>query len=164
MTHPLSVVERFFRLEARTRSPIPMKLRFLTLTSLATVGLFASSVRSTIAGPDSHDVRSLRGAHGFTYSGSHSTLGAIASSGRIDFDGRGNARADFTTSIGGRAFTGSFFATYQVNANGTGSILIHLPWLNTQGHGNFVIVDHGERTYFTSTDAGYSVTGSTQRL
>lgn len=141
-----------------------MNLRLLTVTTLATVGLFASDLRPTIAEPDNFDTRSLRGAHGFSYSGSHPTLGAIASSGRIDFDGRGHARADFTTSVGGVAFTGSFSATYQVNANGTGSILIQLPWLNTQGHGNFVIVDRGERTYFTSTDSGYSVTGSTRRL
>lgn len=32
-----------------------------------------------------------------------------------------------------------------------------------QAHGNFVLVDNGEGTFFTATDAGYSVTGSTRR-
>jgi hypothetical protein len=141
-----------------------MNLRFLSLASLATVGLFASDITAPWATPDPCDLRVLRGAHGFSYSGSHTTLGAIASSGRIDFDGRGNCTADFTTSVGGRAFTGSFRGSYLVNPNGTGTILVDLPWLNTQGHGNFVIVDHGDGTFFTSVDSGYSVTGRTQRL
>jgi hypothetical protein len=106
----------------------------------------------------------LRGPHGFSYSGSHQTLGPIASSGLIRFDGFGNARADYTTSVGGTTFTGSFVGTYTVDREGTGSIVVFLPWLNRRAHGNFVLVDRGEGTFFCSTDPGYSVTGSTKRM
>ena len=118
----------------------------------------------TPGGHHNFTLKSLKGAHGFTYSGSHKTLGPIASSGRIDFDGQGNAHADYSTSVGGITFTGTFEGTYSVNNNGTGSIVVNLPWLSTQGHGKFVIVDDGKGTYFMSVDAGYSVTGSTKRL
>lgn len=147
-----------------------MNLRLLGLTGLAMVGFLASETPATTAAPAAVcqpaplDARSLRGTHGFTYSGSHVTLGAIASSGRITFDGRGTLDAVFTTSVGGTAFTGTFAGTYRVNHDGTGSIVIDLPWLNTQGHGDFVVVDRGEGTFFTSTDAGYSVTGRTHRM
>ncbi len=156
-----------------------MNSPLLLLASFATLGMlsFAGSpaVASTMpmpvvaeaalqGGHASFSNRSLRGPHGFTYSGSHATLGGIASSGIIRFDGFGGVRADYTTSVGGVTFTGSFLGTYDVNPDGTGSIVVNLPWLNTQGHGNFVLVDRGEGTFFTSTDRGYSVTGSTRRM
>lgn len=154
----------------------------LLLASLATFGMLSlggdPAVASTTpvpvvaeaappapqGGHASFDNRSLRGPHGFTYSGSHATLGGIASSGIIRFDGLGGVRADYTTSVGGVTFTGTFLGTYNVNPDGTGSIVVNLPWLNTNGHGNFVLVDRGEGTFFTSTDRGYSVTGSTRRM
>ncbi len=151
--------------------------RCFLLASLATLGALSLDARRRplpdLAAPlavvaqnpqQGWSERSLRGAHGFTYSGSHRTWGAIASSGVIRFDGFGGATADFATSVGGTTFTGTFRANYRVDANGAGSIVIHLPWLNLQGHGNFVLVDRGEGTFFTSTDAGYSVTGSTRRM
>lgn len=156
-----------------------MKSQLLLLASLATLGMlsFGGSLMRAGGTPASADAeaplqgghasfnnRSLRGPHGFTYSGSHATLGGIASSGIIRFDGFGGVRADYTTSVGGVTFTGSFLGTYDVNPDGTGSIVANLPWLNTQGHGNFVLVDRGEGTFFTSTDRGYSVTGSTRRM
>lgn len=154
-------------------------IRFLA--SLATVGMLSFGVHdlttssttpmpaaavdaSPQGGQPPCSVRSLRGPHGFTYSGSHQTLGPIASSGLIRFDGFGNVSADYTTSVGGTTFTGSFLGSYHVNPDGTGSIVVNLPWLNRQAHGNFVLVDHGEGTFFTSVDAGYSVSGSTRRL
>lgn len=159
-----------------------MNPSLLFLASLATFGMLSFRGSPTMAGTTpvpavaeaalpalqgghaSFNNRSLRGPHGFTYSGSHATLGGIASSGVIRFDGFGGVRADYTTSVGGVTFTGSFLGTYDVNPDGTGSIVVNLPWLNTQGHGNFVLVDHGEGTFFTSTDRGYSVTGSTRRM
>ncbi len=159
-----------------------MNLPILVLASLAALGVlsvsgddFAPSAVSSapaMAVPDpspqqgqqAFTVRSLRGPHGFSYSGSHQTLGQIASSGLIRFDGHGNARADYTTSVGGTTFTGTFLGTYTVNPEGTGSLVVYLPWLNLQAHGNFVLVDHGDGTFFSSTDAGYSVTGSTRRV
>jgi hypothetical protein len=115
-------------------------------------------------GQNHHDLGSLRGVHGFTYSGTRIGVGPVASSGRIDFDGNGGLAATFTTSVAGKAFTGSFTGSYTVQTDGTGSVLVDLPWLSTQAHGNFVIVDHGDGTFFTSTDAGYSVTGTTQKM
>lgn len=146
-----------------------MNLPHLAFASLAALGLFSVGITATTRPPTQrgqHDfnLRSLRGPHGFSYSGSHQTLGAIASSGRIEFDGDGNVTADYTTSVGGTTFTGFFAGTYSVNADGTGAIVVNLPWLNTQGHGNFVLVDKGDGTFFTSTDPGYSVTGSTRRI
>ena len=118
----------------------------------------------TQGGQHPYGTKSLRGAHGFTYSGSHKVLGAIASTGRIDFDGQGGCHARFSTSVNGTTFTGTFDGTYSVNPDGTGSIVIQLPWLSMQGHGSFVLIDEGKGTYFMSVDAGYSVTGSTRLL
>lgn len=117
----------------------------------------------TQGGHPSYSVKSLREPHGFSYSGSHKTLGPIASSGRMHFDGRGNMGAEYTTVVNGVTFTGSFTGTYTVNPDGTGSIVVFLPWLNTHAHGNFVLVDDANGSYFTSTDPGYSVTGSTRK-
>lgn len=115
-------------------------------------------------GQGNYGLHSLHGRHGFTYSGSTQGAGLVASSGRINFDGFGHVSAAYTTSVGGIPFTGTFTGTYSVQNNGTGSILINLPLLGLQARGNFVIVDHGDGTFFTSTDAGYSITGSTKRM
>ncbi len=136
----------------------------LGLWILGSFGPPASTVDSVQAsGRDHYGLRTLQGQHGFTYSGS-AALGAVASSGRIDFDGRGHLSAVFTTSVGGTAFTGSFTGTYSVNDDGTGSVVIDLPWLGLQAGGDFVIIDKGKGTYFTATDAGYSVAGTTTRM
>ena len=91
-------------------------------------------------------------------------VGPVASSGRIEFDGNGGLAATFTTSVAGKTFTGSFTGSYTVQPDGTGTVLVDLPWLSTQARGDFVIVDHGDATFFTATDAGYSVTGSTREM
>ncbi|MFO1076324.1 MAG: hypothetical protein U1E73_01200 [Planctomycetota bacterium] len=143
----------------------------LALPALLTLGLWSSSAPPSTAADaalqqgqhQNYNLRSLRGRHGFTYQG-NSGLGLVASSGRIDFDGFGNLLADYTTSVGGVAFTGSFTGTYTVNANGTGSVTLNLPQPGAQAHGNFVLVDGGDETFFTSTDLGYSVVGRTRRM
>ena len=111
-----------------------------------------------------YDLASLHGAHGFSYSGTRVGVGPVASSGRIEFDGAGGLSASFTTAVNGNVFTGRFSGSYLVRGDGTGSIVINLPWLATQAHGTFVIIDNGAGTYFTSTDAGYSVTGTTRQM
>lgn len=137
-------------------------LALWVVSSLALVPS-ASAVAPAVL-PAEHGLHSLRGPHGFTYSGSVAGLGPVASSGRIDFDGFGGVDAVFTTSVAGHAFTGSFQGTYSVNADGTGSIVLDLPWLGVQAGGDFVIVEHGAGTFFTATDGRYSVTGSTKRM
>ena len=131
-----------------------------TSTTLAT----ASAPAAIVQGHNNYGLHSLHGSQGFSYAGTRIGVGPVASSGRIEFDGAGNLSAVFTTSVNGMAFTGTFTGSYTVQGDGTGSVVIDLPWLGTQAHGNFVIVDRGNGTYFTSTDAGYSVTGTTQRM
>jgi len=82
-----------------------------------------------------HGGLALRGEHGFSYSGTVHGIGPVASSGRIDFDGRGHASAWFTTVVGGAVFQGSFVGSYDVRG-----------------------------TFFTCTDPGYTVTGTTKRM
>jgi len=122
-----------------------------------------ASMAQSGAGP-TYDLGSLHGAHGFSYSGTRVGVGAVASSGRIEFDGAGGLSASFTTAVDGNVFTGRFTGSYLVRDDGTGSILIQLPWLMTQARGTFVILDDGAGTFFTSTDAGYSVTGTTRQM
>jgi len=153
----------------------------LVLPLVAAAGLFVFHVpASTVAGGGADDatlaaavppqgrgrggIVGLRGEHGFSYSGSVRGIGPVASSGRIDFDGRGNASAWFTTVVDGAVFQGSFVGTYDLRADGRGSITIELPWLGRQGHGDFVVVDEGRGTFFTCTDPGYTVTGTTKRM
>ncbi len=160
-----------------------MNLPILMLSSLAALGLLSlgGSGPSTIPPPatalaavqnqnppqgggPNYTLQSLKGHHGFTYSGSLLSTGPVASSGPIHFDGNGNLAANYTTSINGTTFTGSFTGTYTVNPDGTGAVVLTLALLGLQAHGNFVLVDHGDGTFFTSTDAGFSVTGSTRKM
>ena len=90
---------------------------------------------------DLFGLHSLSGAHGFSYSGTRVGVGPVASSGRIEFDGSDGLFASFTTSVNGHVFTGRFTGSYLVRADGTGSVLIQLPWLGAQARGNFVIQD-----------------------
>ena len=152
----------------------------LVLSSLAALGLLsiggpgippmpttaasAALQNPSTGGGQTFTLQSLKGRHGFTYSGSRSGVGAIASSGAIDFDGHGHLAARYTTSINGIAFTGNFIGTYTVNPDGTGAVVLTLALLGLQANGNFVLVDHGDATFFTSTDAGFSVTGSTRKM
>ena len=136
----------------------------LTLALLTVASALTPALVQPASPPANHGTHSLNGAHGFTYDGFARGLGRVASSGRIDFDGAGNVAASYTTNVAGTTFTGTFFGSYTVNPDGSGTILVDLPWLGTQAHGNFVVVDHGAATYFTATDQGYSVTGRTTRM
>jgi hypothetical protein len=115
------------------------------------------------ANPD-YTLASLEGRHGFSYEGTSRLFGTVASCGRIDFDGEGGLRAEYTTILGGRPFHGTFIGTYTVDANGTGSVVLELPLWGAELHGDFVLVDRGYGTYFTATDPGYSIIGRTHRM
>lgn len=145
----------------------------LAALGVGAVGWFAPAAQPALSiaapiAPSSagapYDLGSLHGAHGFSYSGTRVGVGVVASSGRIEFDGAGGLSASFTTSVNGNVFNGRFTGSYLVRGDGTGSVLIDLPWLLTQSRGTFVILDNGAGTYFTSTDAGYSVTGTTRQM
>jgi len=109
-------------------------------------------------------VHSLRGHHGFHYDGAILGVGPVASNGPIFFDGHGNLSASYSTAVNGITFRGSFTGTYTVAANGSGSVTLTLPLLGLQAHGDFVIVDDGKGTFFSCTDAGFSVTGGTRKM
>jgi hypothetical protein len=114
-------------------------------------------------GPD-WNLRSLHGHHGFTYDGVILGVGPIASSGPIFFDGNGNLSASYSTAVNGVTFRGSFTGTYTVRPDGSGSVTLVLPLLGLESHGDFVLVDSGNGTFFSSTDGGFSITGSTRRM
>jgi hypothetical protein len=147
-------------------------------TALATIGLltlggalplpwssFVNPVATSTQGASlAYNLASLEGRHGFSYEGTSRVFGTVASCGRIDFDGEGGLRAEYTTVLGGRPFHGTFVGTYTVDANGTGSVALELPFWSAQLHGDFVLVDRGDATYFTSTDTGYSIIGRTHRM
>lgn len=141
-----------------------LALPLLALLAIAFLGGPAAPPSSASPVEPTYGLHSLRGAYGFTYDGTVSGLGPVASSGRIDFDGAGGLSAAFTTSVGGIPFTGTFTGTYTVNPDGTGSAVIELPWLATRAGGDFVIVERGQATFFTATDPGYSVSGRTARM
>src|SRR5262249_18709273 len=120
------------------------------------------------SGPE-HEARpfslaTMKGSHGFVYSGTLTGIGPIASAGPIQFDGRGHLSADYNVTINGIFFQGSFTGTYTVNANGTGTVTLNLPKLGIQSHGSFVIVNDGDETFFTSTDPGQTITGVTEKV
>lgn len=159
-----------------------MNLLPLALPLLATLGVFTFSTTMEVApaplpasaaaaaapqggphqGPN-YNLRSLRGDHGFTYDGTILGIGPIASSGPIRFDGQGNLSASYSTAVNGVTFRGTFVGTYTVNADGSGSVVLGLPRLGLQAHGDFVLIDDGKGTFFSCTDAGFSIRGQTRR-
>lgn len=151
-----------------------MNLLFAALPALAAIGLWtagfptptASSPAASIApqGGPQYSLRSLQGDHGFTYDGTILGVGPVAASGPIRFDGRGNLSASYATNVNGVQFRGTFVGTYTVNADGSGSVALQLPRLGLQAHGDFVLLDEGKGTFFSCTDAGFSITGQTRRM
>lgn len=105
----------------------------------------------------------MQGTHGYSYEGT--VMGQrIAAAGPITFDGDGNLSATYNVNLGGTPFQGAFTGTYTVNADCTGTVTLHLPLLGISTSGSFVIVSHGQETFFTGTDQGITVTGTTKRL
>jgi len=131
---------------------------------LSTLSPLTPVVSSPQGASLAYTLASLEGRHGFSYEGTSRVFGTVASCGRIDFDGEGGLRAEYTTVLGGRPFHGTFVGTYTVDPNGTGSVVLELPLWGAQVHGDFVLVDRGYGTYFTSTDPGYSIIGRTHRM
>jgi len=107
-------------------------------------------------------LRALRGNHGYSYSGTVMGL-PIAAAGPITFDGEGHLSAKYSVSLNGEIFQGSFTGTYPVNPDLTGTVTLELALLGLRSGGSFVIVSSGRETYFTGTDRGVIVTGTTKR-
>lgn len=152
-----------------------MNLRSLGLPLLAATSLLtfaaarpaaATTTPVAVQGPGGGqgcNQGTLHGRHGFSYDGVILGVGPIAACGPITFDGHGHLSASYSTSVNGTTFRGSFVGTYVVQPDGSGSVTLTLPLLGLQAHGDFVLVDDGRGTFFSCSDAGFSITGSTRR-
>jgi hypothetical protein len=106
----------------------------------------------------------LKGDHGYSYSGTVIGVGPITTTGLISIDGAGNLAASYVVSVNGVIVRGSFTGTYTVNPDGTGLIRLVLPLSGNSLNGSFVIVNNGDETLFTSNDNGIAITGFTKRV
>jgi hypothetical protein len=106
----------------------------------------------------------LKGDHGYSYSGAVIGVGPITTTGLISIDGAGNLAANYVVSVNGVIVRGSFTGTYTVNPDGTGLVRLVLPLSGSSLNGSFVIVDNGDGTLFTNNDPGIAITGFTKRV
>ena len=91
---------------------------------------------------------SLQGSFGFTSTGTLLALGPpfdgpFAEIGRQTFDGRGNTHATATLSANGNIFKVTFYGTYEVNPDCTGSFTLNVAPLGITINLDFVIDDDG---------------------
>ena len=106
----------------------------------------------------------LKGDHGYSYSGTVIDVGPIATTGLISLDGLGNLAATYVVSLNGVILRGAFTGIYTVNPDGTGLVRLDLPRSGTSVNGSLVIVNNGDETFFTCNDPGIAITGFTKRL
>ena len=106
----------------------------------------------------------LKGNHGYSYSGTVIGVGPIATAGLISLDGVGNLAATYVVSVNGVIWRGSFTGIYTVNPDGTGLVRLDPPSPGSSLNGSFVIVNNGDETFFTSNDPGIAITGFTKRV
>ena len=142
---------------------------FLKVTGVALAATTAASVQAgpkEAKGPHGRGctLATMKGDHGYTYSGTVIGMGPIATAGLISFDGVGNLAATYIVSVNGIIFEGAFTGVYTVNPNCTGTVRLDLPMMGMSLNGSFVIINNGDETFFTGNDAGYAITGSTKRV
>ena len=106
----------------------------------------------------------LKGDHGYSYSGTVIGVGPIATTGLISLDGVGNLAATYVVSLNGMILHGSFTGIYSVNPDGTGLVRLDLPRSGNSVNGSLVIVNNGDETFFTCTDPGIAITGFTKKV
>jgi hypothetical protein len=132
----------------------------VTLLGLAVLWLLTVGVSGVAADDDeSFSNRSLRGAYGFTSSGTLFGDPGIAV-GRITFDGQGLCTLVIRVNIaaaGGTEPIDATSCTYEVQSDGTGTLPVVIPGLGTFTLA-FVIVDHGQEVHTISLDPGVSTT------
>jgi hypothetical protein len=105
----------------------------------------------------------MMGAHGYSYSGN--VMGsAIAVAGPINFDQQGNISGAYNGTLGGKPLQGNLSGNITVSNNCTGTVRVDLPIAGVSANGTFVIVNDGKETFFTATDMGIAVTGTTKKL
>ena len=130
-------------------------------TILALMGLWLLTVGmlGTEAAEPSFSNQSLRGAYGFTSSGTLFGDPGIAV-GRTTFDGQGLCTLVIRVNIaaaGGTEPIDATSCTYEVQPDGTGTLPVVIPGLGTFTLA-FVIVDHGQEVHTISLDPGVSTT------
>ncbi len=105
----------------------------------------------------------MLGAHGYSYSGN--VMGsAIAIAGPISFDQQGSISGAYNGTLGGKPLQGNLSGQITVSGNCTGTVRVDLPVAGVSANGTFVIVNDGKETFFTATDLGIAVTGTTKKL
>ena len=144
---------------------------FLTTTGAA---IAVTSAATVTAGPKEKSgahghgkgcsLATMKGQHGYSYSGTVIGMGPIATAGLISFDGVGNLAAEYVVSVNGNIIRGAFTGIYTVNPDCTGTVQLRLPVLGLELNGSFVIVNDGDETFFTGNDPGYAITGMTKKV
>ena len=135
--------------------------RFHRITRLGLAGLWllTAGVPGTEAAEPVFSNQSLRGAYGFTSSGTLFGDPGIAV-GRITFDGQGLCTLVIRVNIaatGGTEPIDATACTYRVQPDGTGTLTVAIPGLGTFTIA-FVLVDHGKELHTISLDPGISTT------
>ncbi len=132
----------------------------ITLLGLAGLWLLTVGMLGTEATTPLFSNRSLRGAYGFTSSGTLFGDPGIAV-GRITFDGQGHCTLVIRVNIaaaGGTEPIDATSCTYDVQSDGTGTLPVVIPGLGGRFTLAFVIVDHGQEVFTISLDEGVSTT------
>jgi hypothetical protein len=104
---------------------------------------------------------SLQGSFGFTSTGTLLALavppplvGPFGEVGRQIFDGKGNTDGTGTLSANGNIVKVTFFGSYEVNSDCTGSFTLHVAPLGITGTLDFVIDDDGAELRAIITNPG----------
>ena len=141
----------------------------LTRTFLLTLAGLLSLAMGTPAnaaddGSASCSLNSLKGAYGYSFSGTVSPWGPLAGQGTIVFGGSGTLTGAYIENVNGLVFQGKFTGTFTVAPDCTGSATMTgllKTWM-TQLH--FVIVNEGKDVLLVDTDSGKVVSGSAKKL
>jgi hypothetical protein len=102
----------------------------------------------------------LRGSFGFTSQGAllagvpPPVVGPFGEVGRQIFDGRGNTEGTATLSANGNIVRVTFYGTYVVNPDCTGSMSLYVSPIGTTAELDFVIDDNGTELRAIVTAAG----------
>ena len=123
---------------------------------------------SVVLADKSFTIGDVKGSYGFSFQGEVIGVAAVAATGMMDADGKGNITdAVRTITVGGMPVTETFTCTLTVNPNGTGSAVCPLdapaPGFPPVETFDFVMEENGKAFRFVSTTPGIVVLGSGAR-
>lgn len=145
------------------RRTVPLALLSGGMIAVAVTLVSGSAQRGAYAreGCANH---SLRGAYGFATDGqafdANGEFAEIASAGRIVFDGHGNLTGRETESLNGSITEPTFWGTYSVQPDCTGTATIHSDLTTNL---RFVLVEGGQEVNVIDTDPGVVAAGQITR-